>query len=132
MITGPILKGTLTTNPISEGIPKVEASSSSPIIKEKEKEKEEEIVEVSDSEDDFEVFNQPLSLDASLGDLGQSSPSPSQSSHHQGSTPIPDDIGIQRKQRSTLQELLESQLGRDASEKAAQIKVPIPPPTQPL
>ena len=70
LITGPILEGVLTTNPIPKGIPKVKASSSRPFIKEKEKEKEEEeIVEVSDSENDFKVFNQPLSLDASPSDL---------------------------------------------------------------
>ena len=63
LISGPISEGVLTTNPIPKGIPKVEASSSCPIIEEKEKEQEEEgeIVEVSDSEDDFGVFNQPLS-----------------------------------------------------------------------
>ena len=76
LTTGPILEGILSTNPIPEGIPKVEASSSRSIIKEKEKkqEKEEKIVEVSDFEDDFEVFNQLLSPEISLGDLGYSSP----------------------------------------------------------
>ena len=48
-------------------------------------------------------------------------------------------MGIQRKLRSTLQELLKSQLGGKASEKAAQTRPPIPqnqtrlptpPPTQ--
>ena len=76
LTTGPILEGILSTNPIPEGIPKVEASSSRSIIKEKEKkqEKEEKIVEVSDSEDDFEVLNQLLFPEISLGDLGYSSP----------------------------------------------------------
>ena len=72
-----------------------------------EKEKEEEIVEVFDSEDEFEVFNQPLSPETSTNDLGHPF------------TPIPNEIGIQRKPRSTLQELLESQLGRDGLGKAA-------------
>ena len=67
LISGQIPKGVLTTTTILEEVPKVEASSSHPISKEeeeeKEKEKEEgEIFEVFDSEDDFEVLNQPLSL----------------------------------------------------------------------
>ena len=76
LITDPIPESVLSTNPIPEGIPQVEASSSYPIIKEKEKEQEQEkeIVEVSDSEDDYEVFNQPLSSEIPLGDLGHSSP----------------------------------------------------------
>ena len=41
-------------------------------------------------------------------------------------------MGIQRKQRSTLQELLESQPGRDTPRKVIQTKFPTPPPTQPL
>ena len=76
LITDPIPESVLSTNPIPEGIPQVEASFSYPIIKEKEKEQEQEkeIVEVSDSEDDYEVFNQPLSSEIPLGDLGHSSP----------------------------------------------------------
>lgn len=85
---------------------------------------------MSDFEDDFRIFNQPLSLDASSGDLEQSSPS--QSSYHRGSTPIPDDKRIQREQRSSLQELLESQSGWDAHEKLAQTKLPPPPPVPTL
>ena len=116
-------EGTFTTNPIPEGIPKValppqykveKATSSHPATT---KEEEEEIVEVSDSEDKFDVFNQPLSSKASTGDLRL--PFPSQSSHHRGFIFMLDDMGIQRKQRSTLQELLESQPGRDAPEKVA-------------
>ena len=77
LISNPISEGVLTTNPILKGIPKVETSSSHPITEEKEKEQEEEgeIVEVSDFEDNFGVFNQPLSPDASSGGLEQSSPS---------------------------------------------------------
>ena len=85
---------------------------------------------MSDSEDEFEVFNQPLSLEASTGDLGHSSPT--QSSHNQEAANTSDKMGIQRKQRSTLQELLESQLERHTPRKAAQTKLPTPPPTQPL
>ena len=101
LIIGPIPEGMLTTDPIPEGILKValppphttkEATSSNLAITKEEEEKEEEVVEVSDSEDEFEVFNQTLSPETSTGDLGQ--PSPSQSSHHQGSTSTPDDMGI--------------------------------------
>ena len=76
LITSSIPKDFLSTNPIPEGIPKVEASSSRPITKDKEKEQEREmeLVEVSDSEDDFEVFNQFLSPETSWSDLGTSSP----------------------------------------------------------
>ena len=79
----------LTTNPIPEGIPKValppqyttgEATFSHPIIIKEEEEKEEEIVEVSDSKNEFEVFNQPLSLKALTSDLIH--PFPAQSNHH--------------------------------------------------
>ena len=86
---GPIPEGMLTTNPIPECIPKValppqyttgEATSSHPTIIKEEEEKEEEIVEVSDSENEFEVFNQPLSLKALTSDLIH--PFPAQSNHH--------------------------------------------------
>ena len=76
LIIGAIPEGTLATDPIPKGIPKValppqytaeEATSSHPTVT---KEEEEEVVEVSDSEDEFEVYNQPLSPEASTGDLG--------------------------------------------------------------
>ena len=58
-------------------IPSVGESPSQPVVKEKEEEKEEEeeeeepegIVDLSDSQDEFEVFNQPLSLESTLADL---------------------------------------------------------------
>ena len=138
LTTGPIPEGTLTTDPIPESIPKValppqyttgEATLSYPTIT-KEEEKEEEVVEVSDSKDEFEVFNQPLSPKASTSDLGH--PFSAQSNQHQGVTSIPNDMGIQRKLRSTLQELLESQPGENTRRKAAQTRLPTPTPTQPL
>ena len=137
LIIGPIPKGMLTTNPIPESILKValppphtvkEATSSNPTITNEEEEKEEEVVEVSDFEDKFEFFNQTLPPETSTGDLRQ--PSPSQSSHHQRSTSTLNDMGIQRKPRFTLQELLESQPRKDTPKKAAQTKLPAPPPTQ--
>ena len=80
-----------------------------------EEEEEEEVVEVSNSDDKFEVLNQVLSLETSTLDLGDPF------------TPILDEMGIQRKPTSNLLELIESQLGRDASWKAAQTKPPTPP-----
>ena len=41
--------------------------------KEKEEEKEREVVELSDSKNGFDIFNQPLSLETTLGDLDHSS-----------------------------------------------------------
>ena len=77
LTTDLILEGTLTTDPIPEGIPKValpsqrstleEATSSHPLTK-----GEEGIVEVLDSEefeDDFEVFNQLSPPEIPLSDL---------------------------------------------------------------
>ena len=94
LITSSIPEDVLSTNPIPEGIPKVEASSSRPITKDKEREqeREKELVEVSDSKDNFEVFNQPLSPETSFSDLGTSSPA--QTSQQQGATSSPDDMGI--------------------------------------
>ena len=100
LTTGPLLEGILTTTPIQEGKPKValpfqhvakeEATSSQPSIKERE-----EIVEVSDTEDNFEVLNQPLSLEVSNGDLR--SPSSAQLSHNQEAANTSGDMGIQHK-----------------------------------
>ena len=64
---------------------------------------EEEVVEVTDSEDEFEDFNQDLSLETSIPNLGL---------HF---SPIIDEMGIQHKSKSSLLELIENQLGRDAS-----------------
>ncbi|KAK9983446.1 hypothetical protein SO802_032971 [Lithocarpus litseifolius] len=126
LLSDPVLEGTLTTEPILEGIPKVaplpqyttgEATSSHPTIIKGEEEKEEEVVEVSDSKDEFEVFNRPLSPESSTGNLEL--PSPAQSSYNQEAPNISGDMRVQRKLRSTLQELLESQPGGNAPGKAA-------------
>ena len=71
--TGPVPEGIHVTTPILEGIPKVGALPSHPVIKEEKEEEEERIVEVSNFEDDFDVFNQPLSLEAPVGDPGDPS-----------------------------------------------------------
>ena len=101
----------LTTEPIFEGIPKVTlpiqqavgvAASSRTTNTE-----EEEVVEVLDSEDGFEFFNQALSLATSTPDLGHPF------------SPILDEMGIQRRPKSSLMDLIKSQPGRDVLGKAA-------------
>ena len=115
LVTGLILEGTLATIPIPEGVPKVaphlqcaveEATSSQLNVKEEEEEKDKGVMELTDSEEEFVVFDQPLSLESQVGNL--SHPSPVQANNLQEDIPIPEEMGIQRKQRSTLQELLES------------------------
>ena len=65
-------------------------------------------MDLTESTDDYEVFNQPL---------------PPQD--------VPEDMGIQRKPQRTLQELLESQIGRGEAGKPSQPKLPPPPPKSP-
>ena len=76
LLPSPKLEGTLITEPIFEGIPKVTsplqhttgvATSSRPTNTE-----EEDVVKVLDFEDEFEVFNQALSPETSILDLGPS------------------------------------------------------------
>ena len=132
LTTSPVPDGVHITTPILEGIPKVGASSSHPVIKEEKEEKEEEeerIVEVSNSKDDIDVFNQPLSPEAPVGDLGD--PFPVQTDHAQEEAAIPADMGIQRKQRTGLLEVMESSVGCKAPEKPSQAKLPPLPPIQP-
>ena len=66
LATVPLPKGTFATTPILEGIPRVapplqhvaeEAISSQPTTKEEEEEKDRGVVELTDSEDEFAVFN---------------------------------------------------------------------------
>ena len=72
----PIPEGTPFTQSLFVGIPSVGASSSQPVIKEEEEEKEREeeenpegIVDLSDSSDEFEVFNRPLSPESTSANL---------------------------------------------------------------
>ena len=78
LTTNPIPEGTLTITPIPEGIPRValpsqhiveeEATSSQLATKEKEEEEDKEVVEMTDSENDFAIFDLPLSLELQVGD----------------------------------------------------------------
>ena len=124
----------LITDPIPEGIPKIElpsqhttkeeATSSQPTTKE-----EEETVEVSDSEEDFKVFNQPLSLETSIGDLDHLPPTPT--SHAQEDSSISEAMGIQRKPKVGLMDVIETQPESKAPEKTIQAKLPPPPSSLP-
>ena len=88
------------------------STSSSPILQVEEEEEEEHeeegFVDLTESTDDYEVFNQP---------------SPPKD--------VPAEMGIQRKPQRSLQELLESQLGRGEAGKPSQPKLPPPPPKSP-
>lgn len=127
----PIPKGTPFTQPLFVGVPSVGASSSQPIAKEEEEEKEEEereeepkgVVDLSDSQDEFEVFNKPLSPESTLADLDP---------QQQVDVVTLDKMGIQRKPKRGLLDLTESQPGKEAPEKPTQSKLPLPPPKLPL
>ena len=103
--------GFLITDPIPEGILKIalpsqqtakeEATSSQPTTKE-----EEETIEVSGSEDDFEVFNRLLSPKTSTSDLGHLIPTPA--NHTQEGSSISEAMGIQHKPKASLLDVMES------------------------
>ena len=124
LFPSPTTEGTQSSTPIPEGIPKVGASSSqqftgiatSSCTRNLE---EEEVVEVTDSEDEFEVLNKDLSPETSVTNL---------SPHF---SPIIDEMGNQRKPKSSLLEWIENQSGRDAPGKTIRSKSPTPPPTLP-
>ena len=65
-------------------------------------------MDLTESVDEFEVFNQP--------------PSPKS---------LPEEMGIQRKPQKSLLELIENQPGKAGPEKSAQPKLPRPPPKSP-
>ena len=77
------------------------------------------MLEVVNSEDEFEVFSQDLSPEISHPNLGPPF------------SPIMDEMGIQRKPKSNLLDLIESQPGKDALGKVARTKPPTPPPVLP-
>ena len=105
---GHVPQGVLKVKPILPYKAEDEATPSQPIIKEEEEEKEEEeneqAVEVLDSEDkskdNFEVFNQPESLEVPAGDFSHLPTA--KLSQTQRDLPIPEAMGIKRKQRTGL------------------------------
>ena len=104
---------------ILEGIPLVGSSSFRPVVEEEDKraKKEEEVVELGLSEDEFEVFNRAQSSKGPFGDLGDQNCTEVDFSFSE--SPLEEDMGIQRKQKSSLLDLIESQPGRETQGRAA-------------
>ena len=104
----PIPKGTPFTQPLPVATLSTRISSSSPVPqeeKEGEEEREEEgFVDLTDSVDEFEIFNQPSSLNS-----------------------LPEEMGIQRRPQKSLMELIEDQPGKGGPGKSTQPKLPPPP-----
>ena len=115
----PIPKGTPLTQPLFVAAPSIGASSSQPVLQEEEEEEEKEeeeeenpegIVTLSESSEEFEVFNQPpFSKDISA-DID---------SQQQVDITTSDEIGIQRKKQRCLMDLIDSKPERDAPGKPA-------------
>jgi len=84
------------------------------------------VVEVLDSEEDFEAFNQPQSPD-SPGATFSHLP-PAQVSDIQEPSDIPDAMVLQRKPKMSLLELLKSHAGRSMPEVAVQTRPSTPLP----
>ena len=103
----PLPRNTPFTQPLRVATLSARVPSPSPILQvreEEEKEQEEEgFVDLTESTDEFEVFNQPSSFKN-----------------------LPDEMGIQRKPKRSLHKLLESQPGRGESGKFTQLRFPPP------
>ena len=79
-----IPEGTPFTHPLLEATLLARISSSPPVFQEEEEGEEEGFVDLADSLDEFEVFNQPSSPKS-----------------------LPEEMGIQRKPQKSLMELIE-------------------------
>ena len=109
----PLPQDTSHTEPLFVTDISAGASSSQPTLREeeveeKEEEEEEEIVELSDSSDDFGIFDQSIRSEEDL-----------------------DEMGIQWKPQRSLMELMESQPGKNAPPKSTQSQVPSLPSRSP-
>ena len=110
----PLPRDTPHTQPLFVATPSIGASSSQPVLKEEEEGKEEEerspeeVVDLSDSSDEFEVFNQTLSPENAF-----------------------DEMGVQRKPQRSLMELIENQPRKGALGKSTQSQIPPPLPKSP-
>ena len=87
-------------------------------------EKEEKVVELGLSEDEFEAFNRAQFYEGLFGDLSDLNCTEANFSFSE--TPLEEDMGIQRKQKSSLLDLIESQPRRKTQGRAAQSKPPSP------
>ena len=119
---------------IPEGIPLVSPSSSRPMVEERDKKakKKEEVVKLGSSKDEFEVFNQAQSSESPFGDLNDLNCT--EADFLFSETPFEEDMGIQRKQKTSLLDLIESQPRKETQGRVAQSKPPSPsqsklPPT---
>ena len=111
----PLPKDTSRTKPLFVAAISTGASSSQPVLKEKEVEEkeeeeegEEEVVELSNSSEDFGIFEQPIHSEEDL-----------------------DEMGIQRKYQRSLMELIENQPQKNASGKSTQSQIPSLPTRSP-
>ena len=107
-----IPEGTPFTQPLPVATLSIGISPSPPVPQEEEEGEEEReekgFVDLIDSLDEFEVFNQP--------------PSPNS---------LPEEMGIQRKLQKNMMELINDQSGRRGPGKSAQPKLPPPLPKSP-
>ena len=105
-------EGAPFTQPLSVATLSARISSSPPVLQEEgegEEEREEEgFMDLTDSVDEFEVFNQP------------SSPNN-----------LPEEMGIQRRPQKSLMELIKDQPGKGGPGKSTQPKLPPPSPKSP-
>ena len=129
---GPRPQGVLKVEPIFQCKAEDEATPSQPATREeKEEEEKGKVVKMLNSEDesddDFKVFNQLESLKVPVGDFSHL-PS-TQVSQTQGYPSILEAMGIQRKPRTGLLEVMKSQTGGKAPKKTTQAKLPPLPPT---
>ena len=108
----PLPQDTSCTEPLFVAAVSTGASSSQPILREEEveeKEEEEEVVELSNSSEDFGIFDQPIHSEEDL-----------------------DKMGIQRKPQKSLMELIENQPGgKNAPGKSTQSQIPSLPTKSP-
>ena len=104
----PIPESTPFTQPLPVATLSTGISLPLPVIQEKEEGEEEGVVDLIDSLDKFEVFNQPLSPKS-----------------------LPEEMSIHRKPQKSLMELIKNQPRRGGPRKFAQPKLPPPPSKSP-
>ena len=121
-LTGPPPEGTHLIELPSQCSAKEEATSSHLVFEEATK-----VVEVSDSEEDFEIFDQPQSLEPSGATFSHLTPA--QVSSVLETFDIPNTMVLQRKPKTSLLKLFESHAGRLVPEVAVQTRPPTPLPT---
>ena len=87
---------------------------------------EEQVIELDQSEDQFDTFEQLDSSEDPFGDIGD----PNLSEADLQGTSSQTNMGFKRKPSASLRVLLEGQPGKDAPGKS-QPKLPSPPPSKP-